>query len=77
MSAKVWIKCDDARSKETTDNYNEEDLISKVKPDKKYCVIKHDGKVKKPDDKIPATTEGKPLHFISKISKSTILLLLT
>lgn len=76
MSARVWIKYDDAGSKETTDNYNTEDLISKLKPDKKYCVIKHDGKVKKSDDKIPVTTKRKPLHFISKISKSTILLLL-
>ena len=77
MSAKIWIKYDDGKPKQTTDKYDKEDPISKVKLEKECSVIKYDGKRQKLKDKIPTTTtEGKPLHFISKIGKSTILLLL-
>ena len=52
------------------------DLADKYRESIIIIFVKIDGKVKNPNDKIPATTEEKPLHFISKISKSTSLLLL-
>ena len=76
MSTKIWIKYDNGEPQEYTNIYRKKDPISKLKPEEKYCVIKHDGKVLKRKKKIPVTTKKKHLHFISEISKSTILLLL-